>query len=756
VKIVRRGRRISTSILLSYLAMLIVPAVLGGVLYTVALRNSQELLHRNNEDLLRQTGEMLDGVYLEVQRVVSHISVDPRTNRFRDIDSIFETEAMGLAIEYVNTNVLYPYTFSSSFISEYYVFFNNSELIVGPGLVAPAERIYTALFRFQDLDYTAWKEHYLIDFYRHRFFPALPIHSGSKATEVIPYVHSLGSPVQNFGAVLLFVDAGRVRNLLNRIELGERGIAGIVDGEGRFLISESRGLEVPDTVTELEQAIRSERYYTTQVLLGEMDWTYLVVQDRSLITNSLAYIRRITLATIFLVLIAGLFIALVLGRKQARPWNEVLLALKESTGREWLPSPIDLSKRIGLVIHEERMLRERLKASRVQLKDSYIRSLLSGSFNSTEDVQALLEHGGITISKTYKTVSMFMFDNSDYNIDAGLLDEYEAKRMVLHDTLEEHLGDDIVLHDLDFDRVLMIHSADACDRVEYRDRLFELLESILRRLNFELYFHVLSGISRVHTNIQHLGEAYNEATLAIQRATECHCAGVTLYDEMQEDNEHVRFPIETEQKLITAAMAGNVELVESLYDEVVEHNLRFINPPAYLRKAFLQNLRSTAIRIIEQDTHHNAENVEHYEALFQLDPNTTDIQIYLDGIRKVLIQAAVNRRKRKRSSNQKLVRRIKDYLEHNYSDPALCVSMLSQEFRLSEMYFSRFFKEQMGENFHVYLEEIRMSHALQQMRETDQALKSILFSVGYTSTNTFSRAFRRKFGVSPSAYRNSL
>ncbi len=751
-----RRRQISASILLSYLTMLVVPAVLGGVLYAVALRNSQELLHRNNEDLLRQTGEILDGVYLEVQRVVSHVSVDHRISGFRDIHSIFETAAMGRAVTYISTEVLYPYTLSSAFISEYYVFLNGSELIVGPGLVAPAERVYRALFRFGDLTYGEWKERYLTEYHRHRFFPALGIRSEGTATEVIPYVHSLGSPQQITGAVLLFVDASRVRNLLNRIDLGERGIAAIVDGEGRILISESHGLDAPDTSAELEQVVHAGRYYETRVLLGDMGWTYLVVQDTSLITNALAYIRRITLATIILVLVAGVLIALVLGRRQSRPWNTVLTALRDGTGREWRPSPVDLAERIGLVIHEERALRERLKASRAQLKDSYIRNLLSGGFNSTGDAEALLEHGGIAIRGAFKTVSVFVFGRGAHNMDAELLDEYEAKRLVLHDTLHELLGDSLVLHDTDFDRVLMVHSADARDRDEYRDGLVGRLAPALKRLNDELYLHIVSGTSRVYTNMRHLGEAYSEATSAARRAAERRCAGVSLYEEAQDDNEHGRFPIEAEQKLITAAIAGNVELVESLLDKAVERNLRSIDPPAYLRQAFLQNLRSTAIRIIEQDTHHAADNVKYYEALFRLDPGVSDPQEYLEGVRRVLVQAATDRRNRKRSRNHKLVRRIKDYLEHNYTNPNLCVSMLSREFRLSEMYFSRFFKEQMGECFHLYLEDMRMSHALAQMRETDLALKEILRSVGYASANTFSRAFRRKYGVSPSAFRASL
>jgi len=749
-------QRISKSILFSYLAMLIVPAVLGGILYSVALRNSQELLQRNNEDLLGQTGEMLDGVYLEIQRVVSHISIDQRINRFQDIDSILETSAMGQAIEYISTDSLYPYTLSSTFISEYYVFIGRSEIIVGPGLVVPAESIYTAKFRFGELEYSSWKELYLNNFVRHRFFPSLYIYSGNSSTEVIPYVNSLGSPHKITGAVLLFVNAGRIRYLLKRIDLGKKGVAGIIDIEGRFIISESHGMDRPSTEADLIRSIDPNLYYTTKLSLGNMGWTYIIVQDRSLITNALAYIRSITLAMIFFVLLVGVFIAFVMGKKQSQPWNDVLTALREGINPDWSPSPVDLVERIGLVVHEKHVLRDRLIESRVQLKDSYIRNLLSGGFNSTEDAQALLEHGGIEIRGIFKSVSIFMFHRNEYGFDAGILNEYEAKRLILHDLLLEQFGENLLLHDLDFDRILLIHSADAHDRDEYRGKFVQQLEPVLRKVNNEYFIHIFSGTSRVCTNIQHLGDAYSEAISAVQQAAERQFTGLYIYSESEKNNEHIRFPIEAEQKLITATIAGNVELAQALFDEAVERNLRSFDPPVYLRQAFLQNLRTTAIRIIEADSNQASESIKYYEALFQLDPGTSNHQAYVEEIRKVIVQTVTERRNRKRSNNHKLISRIKDYLEYHYKDPNLCVSMLSCEFQISEMYFSRFFKEQMGNNFHIYLEELRMSHALQLLRETDQPLKNILRVVGYTSTNTFSRAFRRKFGMSPSTYRNSL
>ena len=54
---------------------------------------------------------------------------------------------------------------------------------------------------------------------------------------------------------------------------------------------------------------------------------------------------------------------------------------------------------------------------------------------------------------------------------------------------------------------------------------------------------------------------------------------------------------------------------------------------------------------------------------------------------------------------------IREYLKKNYSDPSICLSMLSNQFHISESYLSHLFKEKTGENFSIHLEKLRLSEA---------------------------------------------
>ncbi|WP_397356810.1 helix-turn-helix domain-containing protein [Paenibacillus sp. N3.4] len=59
----------------------------------------------------------------------------------------------------------------------------------------------------------------------------------------------------------------------------------------------------------------------------------------------------------------------------------------------------------------------------------------------------------------------------------------------------------------------------------------------------------------------------------------------------------------------------------------------------------------------------------------------------------------------------------------------------------------------MGDNFHSFLEKIRISHACSLLISSNETVTSICFEVGFTSFSTFSRVFQARFLMSPTSYR---
>lgn len=96
--------------------------------------------------------------------------------------------------------------------------------------------------------------------------------------------------------------------------------------------------------------------------------------------------------------------------------------------------------------------------------------------------------------------------------------------------------------------------------------------------------------------------------------------------------------------------------------------------------------------------------------------------------------------------------RAKDLADARYADP-LTVDDLAAAAALSRAHFSREFRRAFAVAPHAYLLTRRLERAAALLRSTDGTVAEICCSVGLSSIGSFTTAFSRTFGVTPTAYR---
>jgi len=94
------------------------------------------------------------------------------------------------------------------------------------------------------------------------------------------------------------------------------------------------------------------------------------------------------------------------------------------------------------------------------------------------------------------------------------------------------------------------------------------------------------------------------------------------------------------------------------------------------------------------------------------------------------------------------------YIHQHYSQN-ISMAEAAQTVFLSPEYFSRQFKEEVGENFNAYLTLYRLDRAQELLRRTDLRIAEVAERVGYTTPGYFSRLYKRYKGVTPEKERMS-
>jgi AraC-like DNA-binding protein len=99
-----------------------------------------------------------------------------------------------------------------------------------------------------------------------------------------------------------------------------------------------------------------------------------------------------------------------------------------------------------------------------------------------------------------------------------------------------------------------------------------------------------------------------------------------------------------------------------------------------------------------------------------------------------------------------LVKRAVAYMHQNYFRP-LARWEIAEAIGVSENYFSRLFKQELGLSPWDYLNRFRISQAKELLRRTDGSVKTVASQVGFKDQKYFSRVFHKLTGLSPSEFR---
>jgi AraC-like DNA-binding protein len=87
------------------------------------------------------------------------------------------------------------------------------------------------------------------------------------------------------------------------------------------------------------------------------------------------------------------------------------------------------------------------------------------------------------------------------------------------------------------------------------------------------------------------------------------------------------------------------------------------------------------------------------------------------------------------------------------SNPDLCVSKISGHLQLSHDTLQKRFMTEVGMGIWEYVVDQRIEHAKQLLRFTDIRIHELAAAVGYSDQSNFTRAFRAKVGMPPTAFK---
>lgn len=388
---------------------------------------------------------------------------------------------------------------------------------------------------------------------------------------------------------------------------------------------------------------------------------------------------------------------------------------------------------------EKSHLQEVMDSQRPIIFNSYVRQFLRGMIVSQEESAYAKDFLGLAGDNLiYNGLYIVAYNSANEFITL------EDFNQIVLETLKQFFGDPLYCFSPS-DRIYALIVVGKPD--DEKDLIIKTNEAIVQLHDYLLDTYgiwLFAGIGKNTDDILNVWESYQQAMEAVNYTSKNYI--FFPYEFIKKDSSAFYYPTELSTKLIHFITTGNTSQVLELFSLLHQENIEERALPINMVQFLLSDIRNTLLKArfaLPQNA--SAEVTKWLDEAFSQHVSfklCEDIALRLCELFTI------------KTDDSDLIVAIEKYIHDNYTDPSMGLNKISDAFQISESYFSHLFKEKKGVNFSTYLENMRLSEASRLIRETDISLNELYLSVGYNNANTFRRAFKKVYGMTPSAMRD--
>lgn len=214
------------------------------------------------------------------------------------------------------------------------------------------------------------------------------------------------------------------------------------------------------------------------------------------------------------------------------------------------------------------------------------------------------------------------------------------------------------------------------------------------------------------------------------------------------------YPIEKETQLLEKIEVGDKAASQRILNEILGHIF-------FSSSGSLDVMRARVIELVVLLSRAAIKGGADVQQIFGLNytylskiqtfRNIDEIAYWLSGIMARFTDQVFNLTNVKHAD---VIYRAIDYIKKHYMNKITLEETAAYVF-LSPAYFSRIFKEEMGDNFNTYVNTVRVEAARKLLLNDKVALVDISTLVGFEGQSYFSKVFKKHTGVTPGKFRES-
>lgn len=724
----------------SYLLLLLIPIVMGCVVFIVTTRLLWSNLLANNERLLSTACDLAEDAVKAADDFAENLLKNEELTNLL----ISPAEQNPYNIRHV-ANTLPVLRTANSLVERYYFYYfgGEDEFVIGPQTTfLHPQKYYASCFQYAGMQGEDFWQ--MIRQQRtRRVYPAEDTVYFSVSMRhlliTIPYRRVNATPHIS-GQIMVYFNEKRLLDAFSPLRQAGAEWIGILDREGRLLSSEGvwetlpleKLAALPQGMGHAEFSLADGRYTLQYIRGGESGWLFAALIPNRVYSSQSSQVLLIVGVCILLFIGCALLLTGMIARNSRKPLAQLvqLLPIEEQGGKQGL-WPIQRAVEKLALDNEE--LNGRLGAQQVQLRDAAISQLVKGNFEDEDEIQLLLSHTGVELAgPVYRGLYMQVLNQSVPN--EANMNYQNYRHTVVSEVLNGFAPALQLLTIKNSSEYILLYSQAAGQTLE--DVVSAAYTTLKTAYNLDTVF--FAGVPC--QDLRTLNQSFSFArALAMREAGDekyLHVAerrpiNKTVYDYSPSD----------EVSLVSSAQRGDMEKAGALLADVYDRNFvqRSLSP--FMRQALYSAMLHTLSRS---------------DCPLTLPAELTNVPLHMSP--KAFFQALWKQygsicewaQENRRRDSKLTMDKVLLFIRENFCDSAMSLAYTATHFGLTEQYLSECFKKRTEMNFSTYLEEQRIRRAQTLLRTTETSVQNIAESVGYSNIRSFRRAYSRVLGHPPS------
>lgn len=476
-------------------------------------------------------------------------------------------------------------------------------------------------------------------------------------------------------------------------------------------------------------------------------YKYVMTESAASVQSAIAPARLAIYLYILFILVFGVIVIFFLAKRNAKPVQELSDALIQEGQEKKSDNEIEhIQSAIRNILSEKARMAPIIQKSQSTLRKNLISDILHGNFMSVQQIEDACRRVHISFLSDSFCVVYFTLDG----VAADDIPIIKYAISNISDELFAHMG--IALAD-DSER------SSAAEIINLAETKLDTEQEILTTLSFIGDFFkenfdadIKIGLSNILVGVDRISVSYANAKEAAEYCALTGSESVAAYSKIKNNDYRYSYPLETEDKLNSAVINGDIATAHELIDRIVEANSSL---SLDMSRCLFFDLTATALKVMSNKAINLSAVFENDESPFEELMECKSISELAATIHSIFEKICSQITQTGDIKKEKLKIAVIDYVKEHYTNPNMSLSLIADEFAMNYTYMSHFFKEIAGTNFIEYISELRVKRAIELLRTTDMPINDIASAVGYANSTVLIKTFKKVTKTTPGNYRKN-